>query len=145
MVHPWATNAMRLGDVLNATQALAAAGDDPAVAEDMVKRFLTILATARADLNPAEALRDTERFRTRVHRLCSGGLYLGFERVGTAARSLESRLTNHAPPEEIAAALAELNEAIQAALEPGEAALLAWLAHGANTTLTHPHKDSLTH
>ena len=81
---------MRLGDVLNATQAFAAAGDDPAVAEDMVKRFLTILATACADLNPAEVLRDTERLRTCVHCLCSGGLYLGFERIGTAARTLES-------------------------------------------------------
>lgn len=127
---------MRLDEVLNATQALAAAGDDPAAAEDLVKRFLAILAAARTDLNPAEALRDTERFRTCVHRLCSGGLYLGFERVGTTARTLESRLINHAPPEEIAAALAELNEAIQATLEPGEAALLAWLAHGANTS-TH--------
>jgi HPt (histidine-containing phosphotransfer) domain-containing protein len=127
---------MRLDEVLNATQALAAAGDDPAAAEDLVKRFLAILAAARADLNPAEAMRDTERFRTCVHRLCSGGLYLGFERVGTAARTLQSRLINHAPPEEIAAALAELNEAIQAALEPGEAALLAWLAHDANTS-TH--------
>ena len=127
---------MRLDEVLKATQALAAAGDDPAAAEDLVKRFLAILAAARADLNPAEAMRDTERFRTCVHRLCSGGLYLGFERVGTAARTLESRLTNHAPPEEIAAALAELNEAIQAALEPSEAALLAWLAHDANTS-TH--------
>ena len=127
---------MRLDEVLNATQALAAAGDDPAAAEDLVKRFLAILAAARADLNPAEAMRDTERFRTCVHRLCSGGLYLGFERVGTAARTLESRLINHAPPEEIAAALAELNEAIQATLEPGEAALLAWLAHDANTS-TH--------
>ena len=127
---------MRLDEVLKATQALAAAGDDPAAAEDLVKRFLAILAAARADLNPAEAMRDTGRFRTCVHRLCSGGLYLGFERVGTAARTLESRLINHAPPEEIAAALAELNEAIQAALEPGEAALLAWLAHGANTS-TH--------
>ncbi len=100
---------MRLRDVLNATQALAAAGDDPAVAEDMVKRFLTILATARADLNPAEVLRDTERFRTCVHRLCSGSLYLGFERIGTAARTLESHLTNHAPPEETALALMALN------------------------------------
>lgn len=127
---------MRLSKVLNATQTLAASGDDPAVAEDLVKRFLAILAAARADLNPPEVLRDTERFRTRVHHLCSGGIYLGFERVGTAARTLESRLINHAPPEEIAAALAELNEAIQAALEPGEAALLAWLAHGANTS-TH--------
>lgn len=136
MVHPWATNAMRLGDVLNATQALAAAGDDPAVAEDMVKRFLTILATARADLNPAEVLRDTERFRTCVHRLCSGGLYLGFERIGTAARTLESHLTNHAPPEETAPALTALNEAIQAALEPSEAAVLAWLKSSANS-LTH--------
>ena len=136
MVHPWVTNAMRLGDVLNATQALAAAGDDPAVAEDMVKRFLTILATARADLNPAEVLRDTERFRTCVHRLCSGGLYLGFERIGTAARTLESHLTNHAPPEETAPALTALNEAIQAALEPSEAAVLAWLKSSANS-LTH--------
>lgn len=136
MVHPWATNAMRLGDVLNATQALAAAGDDPAVAEDMVKRFLTILATARADLNPTEALRDTERLRTCVHRLCSGGLYLGFERIGAAARTFESHLTNHAPPEETALALTALNEAIQAALEPGEAAVLAWLKSSANS-LTH--------
>lgn len=127
---------MRLDEVLNATQALAAAGEDPAVAEDLVRRFLAILVTARADLNPEEALRDTERFRTLVHRLCSGGLYLGFERVGTAARTLESHLTNHASPDEIAAALAELNEAIQAALEPGEAALLAWLTPGANS-LTH--------
>ena len=127
---------MRLGDVLNATQALAAAGDDPAVAEDMVKRFLTILATARADLNPAEVLRDTERFRTCVHRLCSGGLYLGFERIGTAARTLESHLTNHAPPEETALALMALNEAIQAALELGEVAVLAWLKSSANS-LTH--------
>ena len=136
MVHPWATNAMRLGDVLNATQALAAAGGDPAVAEDMVKRFLTILATARADLNPAEVLRDTERLRTCVHRLCSGGLYLGFERIGTAARTFESHLTNHASPEETALALTALNEAIQAALEPGEAAVLAWLKSSANS-LTH--------
>ncbi len=136
MVHPWVTNVMRLGDVLNATQALAAAGDDPAVAEEMVKRFLTILATARADLNPAEVLRDTERFRTCVHRLCSGGLYLGFERIGTAARTLESHLTNHAPPEETAPALTALNEAIQAAVEPGEAAVLAWLKSSANS-LTH--------
>jgi HPt (histidine-containing phosphotransfer) domain-containing protein len=136
MVHPWATNAMRLGDVLNATQALAAAGDDPTVAEDMVKRFLTILATARADLNPAEVLRDTERFRTCVHRLCSGGLYLGFERIGAAARTFESNLTNHAPPEETALALTALNEAIQAALEPSEAAVLAWLKSSANS-LTH--------
>jgi HPt (histidine-containing phosphotransfer) domain-containing protein len=136
MVHPWATNAMRLGDVLNATQALAAAGDDPAVAEDLVKRFLTILVTARADLNPTEALRDTERLRTCVHRLCSGGLYLGFERIGTAARTFESHLTNHAPPEETALALTALNEAIQAALEPGEAAVLAWLKSSANS-LTH--------
>lgn len=127
---------MRLGDVLNATQALAAAGDDPAVAEDMVKRFLTILATARADLNPAEVLWDTERFRTCVHRLCSGGLYLGFERIGTAARTLESHLTNHAPPEETALALMALNEAIQAALELGEVAVLAWLKSSANS-LTH--------
>lgn len=127
---------MRLCDVLNATQALAAAGDDPAVAEDMVKRFLTILATARADLNPAEVLRDTERFRTCVHRLCSGGLYLGFERIGTAARTLESHLTNHAPPEETALALMALNEAIQAALELGEVAVLAWLKSSANS-LTH--------
>ena len=135
---------MRLDDVLKAPQALAAAGNDPAAAEDLVKRFLAILAAARADMNTAEAMRDGKQFQTRVHRLCSGGLYLGFERVGTAARTLESRLINPAPPEEIAAALAELNEAIQAALEPGEAALLAWLAHGANTS-THPHKDSLTH
>ena len=127
---------MRLDEVLKATQTLAASGDDPAVAEDLVKRFLSILAAARADLNPPEAPRDTERFRTRVHHLCSGGLYLGFERIGTAARTLESHLINHAPPEEIAAALAALNEAIQAALEPGEVALLAWLKSSANT-LTH--------
>ena len=136
-VHPWVTtNAMRLDDVLNATQALAAAGNDPVVAEDLVKRFLAILAAAHTDLNTAEAMRDVKRFQTCVHRLCSGGLYLGFERVGTAARTLEFRLTNHAPSKEIAEALAALNETIQAALELGEAAVLAKLAHSANT-LTH--------
>ena len=120
-------NAMRLDEVMNASQALATAGDDPVVAEDLVKRFLAILATARADLKTAQVLQDEEQFRTRVHRLCSGGLYLGFEQVGMSARTLETCLSSPASLGKIAVALAELNEAIQVVLEIGESALLAWL------------------
>jgi hypothetical protein len=114
-------------EVLNVSQAFAAAGDDLMIAEDLLKRFLAILTTARVDLETARTLSDEEELRYRVHRLCSGGLYLGFEQVGMGARILETHLKNPASPGEIAIAWTELNDAIQAVLEVGEDRLQAWL------------------
>ena len=77
---------------LNIKTALAACRGDPALARVLIEQYRAGLPTERAILVDALAATppDWDTVRERVHRLQSGGAYLGAERIALAARELET-------------------------------------------------------
>lgn len=78
--------------ILNVGTALATCRGDPALARALVEQYRASLPTERAALERARAATppDWEAIGNRVHRLQSGGGYLGAERIAAAARALEA-------------------------------------------------------
>jgi HPt (histidine-containing phosphotransfer) domain-containing protein len=86
--------------IFDVETALAACRGDPALARALAEQYRaslpeeqTALAQARAAMPP-----DWETVRKRVHRLQSGGAFLGAERIAVAAQRLEANILTHAAP-----------------------------------------------
>lgn len=115
------------GKILNSALVLGSCGGDSGMAQIMVKRFLIILPTERAELEQAYHAGDLDTVRQRAHRLRSGSLYVGAERFSAAAEVLEEGISADAPQETIALAWANLCQEFQVLLEQPEETLLAAL------------------
>ena len=86
--------------VLKVETALATCRGDLALARMLIDQYRTSLPEERAALVQAQAATppDWEAVRQRVHRLQSGGGYLGAERIVVAAQRLEAEILAQATP-----------------------------------------------
>ena len=119
---------MHPAEVLNTALALAACGDDAALAQKMLKRYRALLPSEQAILERAYAEQDLEMLHTRAHRLRAGSRFMGAERMASALQRLEDVILKGAPQEVITSAWMALNQEFQALLEPPEEVLLALFA-----------------
>ena len=109
--------------VLEVETALAACRGDLALALALIDQYCTSLLEERAALVQAQATAppDWEAVRERVHRLQSGGGYLGVEQIAVAAQRLEAEIRAQATPTVLDAAWRELTRAFDEFLAvPGE-------------------------
>ena len=109
--------------VLKVETALATCRGDLALARMLIDQYRTSLPEERAALVRAQAATppDWEAVRERVHRLQSGGGYLGAERIAVAAQRLEADILAQATPAVLDAAWRGLDGALNEFLAvPGE-------------------------
>jgi HPt (histidine-containing phosphotransfer) domain-containing protein len=86
--------------VLKVETALATCRGDLALARMLIDQYRTSLPEERAALVRAQAATppDWEAVRERIHRLQSGGGFLGIERIAVAAQRLEAEILAQATP-----------------------------------------------
>ena len=109
--------------VLKVETALATCRGDPALALTLIDQYRTSLPEERAALTQAQATvpPDWETVRQRVHRLQSGGGFLGVERIAVAAQRLEAEILAQATTTVLDAAWQGLDGAFDEFLAvPGE-------------------------